>query len=571
MIIDASDRAFEDPLRADVAVVGAGPAGIVVALELEAAGFSVLLIESGGVDDDPQAQALGDAVLDSGGKHAPMSLTTRRGVGGASAVWGGRCVPFDPVDFEHRETVDGRWPITYEDVVPTFERASEWFKCGRPAFDQATMSHLPAGIVPGFRDGDVLSSTFERWSLPTNFGNVYRQKLADSTGVRVVTGLTCTQVVPDEGGAAVASLVTVDRLRRQVAVIADQYVIAAGGLETTRLLLASPGPDGRALGDHSGHLGRWYMAHVEGVVANIRFATPPDQTIYGYEKDIDGVWVRRRLSFSRDTLVRLGLPNIVAWVTNPDPADASHRSGPLSLAYLVLASPLGRFLSPPAQRLALTGHEVPGVPYGPVERSGVLAHLVNVLRQPAATVRWALSFGAGRFLVRGRKAPGFFVQRPSNCYPLMFHGEHLPAYDSRVVMDESTDQLGMGRLRIQIRFTEEDVQGVVRAHEALDRFLREEGIGQLEYLGDDVAAAVRRRIGGGFHQAGTTRMSADPADGVVDGNLAVHGYSNLYVASSSVFVTSGQANSTFMIVALAVRLADRLRTKLGRISAVETD
>ena len=68
-------------------------------------------------------------------------------------------------------------------------------------------------------------------------------------------------------------------------------------------------------------------------------------------------------------------------------------------------------------------------------------------------------------------------------------------------------------------------------------------------------------MGGGFHQAGTTRMSA-PADGVVDQNLAVHGVPNVYVASSSTFVTSGQANSTFMIVAFAVRLADRLARQL---------
>ena len=65
-----------------------------------------------------------------------------------------------------------------------------------------------------------------------------------------------------------------------------------------------------------------------------------------------------------------------------------------------------------------------------------------------------------------------------------------------------------------------------------------------------------RRLGGGFHQAGTTRMSASSADGVVDQSLAVHGVPNLYAASRSTFVTSGQANSTFMIVAFAVRLAD---------------
>lgn len=57
-------------------------------------------------------------------------------------------------------------------------------------------------------------------------------------------------------------------------------------------------------------------------------------------------------------------------------------------------------------------------------------------------------------------------------------------------------------------------------------------------------------------------MSASPSDGVVDQDLSVHGIANLYVASSSNFVTSGQANSTFMVVAFALRLADHLHRQL---------
>jgi choline dehydrogenase-like flavoprotein len=76
-----------------------------------------------------------------------------------------------------------------------------------------------------------------------------------------------------------------------------------------------------------------------------------------------------------------------------------------------------------------------------------------------------------------------------------------------------------------------------------------------------LAGAVRERMGGGFHQVGTTRMSKEPDAGVVDENLAVHGVPNVHVVSSSVFVTSSQANSTFMIVVFALRLVDRLYGK----------
>ena len=93
------------------------------------------------------------------------------------------------------------------------------------------------------------------------------------------------------------------------------------------------------------------------------------------------------------------------------------------------------------------------------------------------------------------------------------------------------------------------------------------------------AAGFREQLLDGYHQAGTTRMSARPEDGVLDPQLAVHGFDDLFVASSSAFVTSGQANSTFMIVVFALRLADHLRGTLrgtadrhddGRLSGSET-
>jgi choline dehydrogenase-like flavoprotein len=101
---------------------------------------------------------------------------------------------------------------------------------------------------------------------------------------------------------------------------------------------------------------------------------------------------------------------------------------------------------------------------------------------------------------------------------------------------------------------------VVKSHRLLDAHLRCEGAGQLHWLCDEPEAAVRSQAKDGYHQAGTTRMSSRPEDGVVDAELRVHGTRNLYVASSSVFPSSGQANSTFLAVALTLRLADHLRT-----------
>ena len=119
MITDGETLEAGAVLEADVAIIGSGPAGITTALELENHGLKVLSIESGHRRFDSGTQALGDATIEDPARHAPMSMTTRRVLGGASSVWGGRCVPFDPVDFRERPFVDGDWPVSVGRTVTT--------------------------------------------------------------------------------------------------------------------------------------------------------------------------------------------------------------------------------------------------------------------------------------------------------------------------------------------------------------------------------------------------------------------------------------------------------------------
>ena len=563
MIASSSELSDGLTLTADLAVIGAGPAGIVVTLELARQGFDVLLVESGRETFDPDVQNLAEAAEWDAELHSPMSLTVRRQLGGTSVIWGGKCVPYDEVDFDHRPFMgNAHWPVGYDEILPYFQRACDWLACGRAVFETTKMPHLPRSLVPGFSDGDVRASTLERWSLPTNFGREYRDQLRQSTRVRAVTGLTCTQIACHPDSQEVDYLACRSLEGKRIQIRARAYVLACGGLETTRLLLASPSPAGGPLGDHSGNLGTWYMGHSEGVIANVRFSTAPKSTIFGYERDIDGTYIRRRLSVSRKAQHEQYLPNVAGWLANPELADSRHHSGVLSFAYLALRSPLGRRVAPEAQRLSLSGETVPGSPYGGAERGPVYQHLRNVACNPWSVVRFAIGFGSKRFLPHRRRAPGFFVYSKENLYPLQYHGEQAPNRSSRISLTDSRDAAGMPKLRIDLKFSSQDVDGILRTHKLWDNYLRESGLGRLEYLSSDPEAVVWSRLGGGFHQVGTTRMSARPEDGVVDSDLAVHGVSNLFVASSSAFVTSGQANPTFMIVAFAVRLADRLQKVL---------
>jgi hypothetical protein len=558
-VFSGNDLADGARLGAELVVIGAGPAGIVCAVDAARHGVRVILVESGGRRHNPACQRMSAAHLRRPDLHAPVELTVRRQIGGTSSIWGGRCVPYDRVDFiDRRMVAPSRWPLGYDDVAPFFGAACEWFKCGRPAFVVGDLPHLPPNMVPGLSDGDVLTSSLERWSLPTDFGREYGHLLGELTTLQTLTDSTCVRVDISEDGSRATGITCRTRAGGEFSIAADRVIVAAGGLESTRLLMCSPTPAGHSAGDHSGHLGHWYMAHLEGAIAELVLSTPAAETIHNYERDIDGSYVRRRFTFATDYQIEHDLPNIAAWISNPEIPDAAHRSAILSFTYLALISPMGFLLAPPAQRLCLTGTKIPGTPYGTATRSPIWEHLRNIIRSPVETLRFAVDFGIKRVFSRGRKPPGFYVANAANRYPLQYHGEHLPHYESCVRLSADTDELHMPRLDIDIRFTDDDVDGVLAAHRHWDSHLRSTGVGRLEYMTGDPAGCIRRRLGGGFHQVGTTRMSADPDDGVVDADLAVHGIPNLHVVSSSVFVTSSQANSTFLIVALALRLVGQL-------------
>lgn len=552
MIRGPTDFATGMTIETDVAVVGAGPIGIVTALELARSGVRVALTESGLDRKDHALQEL--ARLDSRQDdyfHSQSELMVRRQVGGTSALWGGRCVKFDPIDFEDRPiTAQAPWPIGCQDVEPYLQRACDWAACGRAAFNARDIPEIAhRDMVAGLPDGDVRTTDLERWALPTRFGREYRAELRDAPGLTLWPGLTCTEIVTTEAGDSVDHLVVKTLDGREGRVVATDYVIATGGLEAARLLLVSDRRHPGGLGNAGGHVGRWYMSHVEGRVARVHLAT--DDVIYEHERDNQGVYIRRRFTFSPRLQRELRMPNAAVWMVNPPISDPAHGSGILSGVYLTLISPVGRFMVAEAIRRAHT--KLAGPPR-------IIAHARNIVRDLFPSIRFALAFSYARFFRRGRKAPGFFVKSRHNRYLLHYHGEHLPHWESRIELTDEHDALGMRRIRTHMHFADADYESVRKAISVIDEHLRRHGVGHVEWLTDDVEGSVRVFMEGyaGFHQAGITRMSETADGGVVDRDLQVHGVRGLYVASTSVLPTSSQANPTLLGIALGVRLAEHL-------------
>lgn len=529
---------IDDLPECDVCVVGAGPVGIALSLACEARGLSVLLLESGQEQPDRFATALTAGHHVNARHHAPADIAICRGLGGTSRWWGGRCVPFDDVDFTMRpHLADAAWPIAHDEVARWYGEAATFFGIGPARF--------AAKASPWSEFGDVRCDRLERWTPEIDAGRRYRSRLANSSRITVVLGAAITRLELTQDGRRVATLIASDATRT-VRLAPRQVVLACGGLESTRLLLQVRRDCPRLLGDHVDPLGRGYMGHVSGKIADIILSDPASVAAHDFFLD-DGVFARRRFTITAEAQLRHALHNIAFWVDNPAFHAADHRNGLLSLVWMALAvAPVGRLLVAEGVRV----NHVGPFPHQWAE------HVANVVRSPVSTLREGFAILYARMASSPRK-PGLLVRNLRGRYALHFMAEQAPNHDSQVRLSDRRDALGLPFLDIDLRYTEADARSVVRAHELLDRSLRAAGLGHLEFHAppDDRTASILQQAREGYHQIGTARMGLTPRDGVVDADCRVHGVGNLYVASSAVFPSSSQANPTFLAVALALRLA----------------
>ena len=165
-----------------------------------------------------------------------------------------------------------------------------------------------------------------------------------------------------------------------------------------------------------------------------------------------------------------------------------------------------------------------------------------------------------KYFLSSRKYPAVTPRSRTGEYSINFVAEQQPNAESRVELTDQRDRLGMPKIRIDWRYTDLDAHSVKETYRVLAEDVARSGVGTLEYRSEDIDFALSRNGAFDGHQLGATRMSDDPARGVVDRNCRVHGVENLFIASSSVFPTGSHALPTLTIVALAARLAGHLRS-----------
>ena len=514
MHIDARTLQDGTLIEGDVCIIGAGAAGISMALEWMNSGHNVVLLEGGGFDYDSDVQGLYEGE-NIGRTYHKYDTTRLHFFGGTTNHWGGLCSPFDPIDFEQRPWVEhSGWPISREDLDPFYEKAHKWIELGPYDYDPTSWEKedpIYAGLP--FNPGRVHT---KMWRLaPTRFGTKYRETLVNSENVHLYTYANVCNIKANESVASVedVEIRSFDGKRHRVK--ARYYVLACGAIQNARLLLASNQQNPKGLGNDADLVGRYFTDHPEVAAAFLVLPKGRSLDLYTFLHNFSTIKAYGELALTADVQEELQILNSTASIRDAITDIDSFDPG--------------------------TG-------------------TIGLWESGDESLEWVK--GMMGFVSSGQ---AYFDTSKINIYNLFTRLEQAPNPNSRIMLSEEKDALGVPKIQVDWQLTDLDKRSIREFYKALGIEAGQSEIGRVRMM-DWVVEDDKTwpdYLSTGWHHMGTTRMHDDPKQGVVDADCKVHGLANLYVAGSAAFTTAGAANPTLTVVALSLRLLDHLNGKLG--------
>jgi len=529
VLINANDVPAGQALQTDVCIIGAGAAGITLANALTSARMSVLLLESGGFNADPDTLALNRGI-NVGVPYYPLDECRLRFFGGTTNHWGGWCLTPLESEFSPKDWIPhGSWPVTAAELVPYYERALPILDLGPNNFSGEYWATKERPQFP--LDPNKLLTVITQFSPPTRFGTKFRQALVDAKNVSVCLHANAVGFDVNVRRTQATRLRAMTLDRKEFSISARRFVLAAGGIENPRLLLMSTNQGGPGVGNENDLVGRFFADHYMCEMGELHLANGANEpSLYLQHRSKGEQPIKGYLKPGMRTLRERKMTSMqvrLASVRNKRYDDAARSDGITSLAYLLDEMKQRRL---PDQLVSHIGN--------------ILADLDDVALTAYRQLR--------------------YEKFPIDYYSMGAFIEPAPNPDSRVTLTNERDSLGLPVVKLDWRLSEIDWHSFQQIQQIVAAEFGRAAVGRVklyEYKRDEWPPLDRGMVSGGWHHMGTTRMAADAKQGVVDVNCKIHGIDNVYVAGSSIFPTF-EGQPTVSIVAFALRLADHLKSTL---------
>jgi choline dehydrogenase-like flavoprotein len=542
MMIDARSLPANEVLKTQVCIVGAGPAGLTIAREFANQNVQVYLVESGGIEFDEDTQSLSDATV-IGDPYPVVRETRLRRLGGTPHLWEGqsgyqkygwRCLPLDEIDFEQRDWVPhSGWSIKKADLDPFYERAQVVCQIGPYEYDVKSWQDRRA--KPLVFKSDRVTTGMSQYGVRDPFTTEYPNAIRQSPNITTLLHANVVEIELDESAQKVTRLRIATLQGQEFWLEATLFILATGGLENARLLLASNRQQSAGVGNQHDVVGRYFMDR-----PILSCTLIPDNPKVFEQTNLYDIYPTSR--------------------------------GPV-MAYVKLSETVLR-----QEHLLNNGAQLFPRPL-PHQREATLAfrNLLRALRHgKSAQDRMKLLkvmgqggnyLAAATFWSAVRSIPAFkrgdwsylpLEKRRFSLFEIFYQLEVTPNPNNRVTLSTDRDRLGQPKTELHWRVNEIDIQNAIRIQQIWAEEFEKAGIGKLQVTENWAEQKFEKTAM--HHHLGTTRMHHDPKQGVVDANCKVHGLSNLFMAGGSVFPTSGYANPTLTMIALSLRLADHIKT-----------
>jgi len=464
----------------DICILGAGPAGITLALNLSK-NFNIALIEGGDFNFSDKSQNIYKG-KNIGDKYFELDETRLRLFGGSSNHWGGMCRSLDDFEFIKKNYSKlANWSLNKKDLDLYLDKACEILEIQNNFFSK--------------KINNKINEINFQFSKPVNFNTKYKDEILKSKNIDLFINTNAQFLKPKN---KIHSVSIKNFKNEEFLINSKKFIICLGGIETSRFLLLSKFKNNSFLKNNN-NIGKYWMEHPHFVVGDV---------ILKEQKD----YAKKPASYEE-----------MKYFTLNDNLK-------LEKKILNCSIRLDKFQNNPYQR-------------------DKLKKMIHDLSCVAPKLSKKMFDLFDKNLLCGGRIIAVSEQEPNE--------------NSKIVLDRnSVDRFNLPRVNLNWKKNRQDLKTLRVTAEEFAKDFAKNNYGRIaiqNWLYSENFTENENFLAGNHHMGGC-RMSSNSKNGLVDNNLELHDFKNVYICGSSVFPSAGHSNPTLTIIQLSLKLASKINS-----------